>query len=69
MRDLGPREREREGRRAFMLDIAGAKSLNGKAVVLVDDIHTSGATARACIQTLLASGAREVHLLCWARVL
>ncbi|MBP6030399.1 MAG: ComF family protein [Sphingobium sp.] len=69
LRDLGPREREREVRRAFMLDIAGAKSLNGKAVVLVDDIHTSGATARACIQTLLASGAREVHLLCWARVL
>jgi predicted amidophosphoribosyltransferase len=38
-------------------------------VVLIDDIHTSGATTGGCTRILLASGARSVTILCWARVL
>lgn len=69
LRDLNPRERERTVARAFAIDAARAPILRGKTVLLVDDVHTSGATARACTKVLKAEGAQEVHLLCWARVL
>ncbi len=69
LKDLGPREREHEVRRAFEIDPKRYGALRGRTIVLVDDIHTSGATARACTRTLLDGGAEAVHLLCWARVL
>ncbi len=40
----------------------------GRAVVLVDDVLTSGATAAACTKTLLRAGAATVDVLTWARV-
>ncbi|MDQ4419128.1 ComF family protein [Sphingobium sp. DEHP117] len=69
LRDLGPRQREREVRQAFAIAAARREELRGKTVLLIDDIHTSGATARGCTRVLMASGARAVHVLCWARVL
>lgn len=69
LKDLAPREREREVRRAFAVDPKRRDALQGKTIILVDDIHTSGATARACTRKLLDGGAEAVHLLCWARVL
>ena len=38
-----------------------------RSVLLVDDVATSGATARECARLLLGSGARTVDVWCFAR--
>ena len=38
-----------------------------RRILLVDDVATSGATARECARRLLAAGAREVEVWCFAR--
>jgi len=42
--------------------------IQGRRVVLVDDVLTSGATTDACARALLRAGARSVDLLVFARV-
>ncbi|MEZ5656017.1 MAG: ComF family protein [Sphingobium sp.] len=69
LRNMNPAQRTKAVARAFAINAQHAGRLNGKTVLLIDDIHTSGATAAACARTLLAHGAEAVHLLCWARAL
>ncbi|MDF7774437.1 phosphoribosyltransferase family protein, partial [Sphingomonas sp. AOB5] len=54
---------------AFALAPDARARLAGRTVVLVDDVHTSGATSAACAKLLKRGGAAKVILLCWARVL
>ncbi len=67
LRGMNPARRAKAVRGAFAL--APDHAFAGRSVLLIDDVHTSGATAAACAQTHRRGGAASVHLLCWARVL
>ncbi|WP_422358430.1 ComF family protein [Qipengyuania flava] len=43
--------------------------VEGRDVLLVDDVLTSGATSRACVKVLKRAGATRVTIACFARVL
>ena len=53
---------------AIVLPAESRPAVQGRTVVLVDDVMTTGATVRTCSQVLLRGGAREVRVLTVARV-
>lgn len=55
-------ERSANVRRAFRVDERPASG-----VLLIDDVATSGATARECARRLIEAGARRVVVWCFAR--
>lgn len=55
---LNPAQRRRNVRGAFSVPRPAAVA--GRDVVLIDDIYTTGATARACAQALRRAGARTI---------
>ncbi|MDJ0277776.1 ComF family protein [Sphingomonas sp. 2R-10] len=66
LRGLDGRRRAQAVRGAFA--VTDPARIIGQSIVLVDDVHTSGATAQACARALRAAGAVQVSVLCWARV-
>lgn len=56
---LSPLRRERNVADAF----EPIAPVDGLRLMLVDDVRTTGATARSCAAALLAAGAKEVYLL------
>lgn len=69
LRGLGARGRANAVSGAFVTSPGAREALAGRAVALVDDVHTSGATTDACVRVLKRAGAARVTILCWARVL
>ena len=69
LRGMDGRERARVVGGAFAVNPARAAAVAGRRIVLVDDVHTSGATVEGCTDALLGAGAARVDILCWARVL
>lgn len=64
---LKAEERARNVSRAFIVNPRHAATLQGRSVVLVDDVLTTGATVRACTNALLKAGATSVNVLTIAR--
>lgn len=62
---LTPRQRRLNLRGAFF--VVQPEAIQSRAVLLVDDIYTTGATARECTKTLLAAGAASVSVVTLAR--
>ena len=60
--------RRRNVQAAFAVPRRAWPKLEGKRVLLVDDVITTGATAEACARVLKAAGARAVHVAAVARV-
>ena len=65
--DLDRAERQRNLRHAFMVDPRRHGDLLGTRVALVDDVMTTGATAREASAVLLRAGAAAVDLWVLAR--
>ncbi len=69
LRGLGRKARARAVAGAFAVPPVHHALIRHRAVLLIDDVFTSGATAQACAKVLKRAGAAEVRQLCWARVL
>ena len=68
LRGKGRRERERIVAGAFSLAPDAKARAAGRHLILIDDVHASGATLRAAARVLGRSGAARVSALTWARV-
>ena len=65
---LSRRQRQRNVAGAFRVPERELPLVSGKAIVLIDDVITSGATASAAAATLKGAGARRVDVLALAMV-
>jgi ComF family protein len=66
--EMSPEQRTTEMDRAIAVRPNRVTALNGSRVLLIDDVLTSGATARACVEVLLEAGVTRVDVLAAARV-
>jgi ComF family protein len=69
LRGHSPAQRRRAVAGAFRIAPGREDRVADRAIALVDDVYTSGATADACADVLLRAGAASVMVLAWARVL
>ncbi len=69
-RPLSQLSGDRSARMVRILDAYSVRpdaAVNGRSILLIDDITTSGATLSECARALKTSGAREVYCLTLAR--
>lgn len=66
LKGLNESERRRTVKNAFAL--VDGRRIDGRTIILVDDVMTSGSTAAACAAALRKGGAERVELISWARV-
>ena len=69
LRDHSARERRNVVSGAFRVTADGRNAIQGRSLVLIDDVYTSGATTEACVKVLRAGGAAAVTILAWTRVI
>ncbi len=65
---LSQKERASNVQGAFHVPPEGRVAVQGRRLVLIDDVLTSGATADACARSLLRAGAASVDVVVFARV-
>jgi len=63
---LNPKERRDNVKGAFA--VTNPARVQGKNVLLIDDLYTTGSTVKECARVLLKAGARRVEVLTVARV-
>lgn len=63
---LHAKERHKNMRKAFA--VRHGAQLNGKCILLIDDVRTTGATTAACVDVLQKQGAAKVNVLTFALV-
>ena len=68
-RGLTAKERDANVKRAFIVPENQTIHIQGRRVLLVDDVITTGSTINAATKALLKAGAREVDILAFAMVL
>lgn len=68
LRGMDGNARRRAVRGVFGVAAAGHARIAGLHLVLIDDVHTSGATVGACAAALKRAGAARVSVLTFARV-
>ncbi len=65
---LTPKQRQDNVRGAFHVPASACPKIQGKTLVLIDDVITTGATLDACAKTLIKAGAKEIRVISAARV-
>ena len=65
--DLDRRDRARNVRDAFVVELGGEEIVRGRWVLVVDDVVTTGATLAACAAALESAGALGVSAITVAR--
>jgi ComF family protein len=65
---MSPARRAAELEGAIRVRASRLQAVQGARVLLIDDVLTSGATARSCVGALLGAGATRVDVLAAARV-
>ncbi|HSJ40784.1 MAG TPA: phosphoribosyltransferase family protein, partial [Xanthobacteraceae bacterium] len=63
---MSPLQRRKAVAGAFQ--VRDNQAVEGRTVILVDDVLTTGSTAEACARALKRAGAARVELISWARV-
>ncbi len=66
---LKTEERRKNVKKAFALNPKYEPTIKGKAIILIDDVYTTGATVQECCKVLKKSGVSHVHVLTISRVL
>ncbi len=61
------RERKENIANAFILNKEAANKLEGKTVIIIDDISTSGSTVSSAARTVKKAGAEKIYAACAAR--
>ena len=61
------RERKENIANAFILQKDAAKKLEGKTVIIIDDISTSGSTLSSAARTVKKAGAEKIYAACAAK--
>lgn len=63
---LNPKQRRENVKGAFV--VPHPEQVKGKRILLLDDLYTTGATAKECARVLRKAGAQQVEVLTVARV-
>lgn len=63
------RQRQENVKNAFSVSEAARPRLEGRNILLVDDVYTTGATVNSCAKILKDAGAAHVNVLTLARVI